>query len=146
MIRVGFTGTRFGMTKEQKLRVYELLVTMHRTQGQLEGHHGMCDGADWEFHVYAQTGTEARIVGHPGPGSHPMRLPCDFVLPAAPHMKRNKTIVLASDYMIATPREALEQLRSGTWATIRMARKADKPLAIVEPTGVIKWSNWGAII
>jgi hypothetical protein len=143
MIRVGFTGTRFGMTKEQKLGVYELLVEMAGRFRPLEAHHGMCDGADWQFHVMAQTGVGARMVGHPGPGEiGDARLKFDFVLPPATHMKRNKTIVLASDYMIATPREALEQLRSGTWATIRMARKANKPLAVVEPSGLIKWSNW----
>lgn len=31
---------------------------------------------------------------------------------------------------------------SGTWATIRMARKAGKPLAIVLPSGAVVKERW----
>ena len=61
---------------------------------------------------------------------------CDLVEPGEPFLTRNHNIVLFSDVMLATPKQVEEQRRgSGTWATIRYARQAEKPLAIVWPDG-----------
>ena len=40
-----------------------------------------------------------------------------------------------SDILIATPKEKEEQLRSGTWATIRYAKKTKKIVFLVYPDG-----------
>jgi len=37
--------------------------------------------------------------------------------------------------MIATPGEVDEQLRSGTWSTVRFARKQGKPVHVILPDG-----------
>jgi hypothetical protein len=37
--------------------------------------------------------------------------------------------------VIAAPMSSAEILRSGTWATIRYARKAGKPVLIIWPNG-----------
>jgi hypothetical protein len=53
-------------------------------------------------------------------------------------LERNTEIVKACDVLIATPKEQDEVLRSGTWATIRRARKYDKKLAVIFPDGMCK--------
>jgi hypothetical protein len=45
-MKVGFTGTRKGMTPQQRVAFAELVITLRPTQA----HHGDCVGADAEFH------------------------------------------------------------------------------------------------
>jgi hypothetical protein len=40
------------------------------------------------------------------------------------YMKRNDVLVAHADVLLAFPKTPQEELRSGTWATIRRARKA----------------------
>jgi hypothetical protein len=61
---------------------------------------------------------------------------------AAPSLVRNKNIILESECMVAIPRGIKEELRSGTWMTVRHTRKQSKPLAIVWPNGLISYENW----
>lgn len=46
------------------------------------------------------------------------------------YMARNDRIVAYSDVLLAWPLTAVEELRSGTWATIRRARKQGKEVRI----------------
>jgi predicted Rossmann fold nucleotide-binding protein DprA/Smf involved in DNA uptake len=46
------------------------------------------------------------------------------------YMKRNDELVAQCDVLLAFPRSAEEELRSGTWATIRRARKAGKEVRL----------------
>lgn len=135
-MRIGFTGTKKGMTHEQQLVVTFLLTWLG--EPPLEFHHGDCVGAD------AQAATAAhslglRIVQHP-PSSDSRRAftPADEVRDPAPYLVRNHNIVKSVDVMIATPKESVEVLRSGTWSTIRFARKYDTRTLIVHPTGRMK--------
>jgi hypothetical protein len=59
-MRVGFTGTRRGMTDAQKDTVRGLLVRLRPA----ECHHGYRVGADAEFHALAEE-TGALLVIHP---------------------------------------------------------------------------------
>jgi len=134
---IGFTGTRDGMTYQQKKRLAEILDVL----GCCVFHHGDCIGADREaaelaFHAGHQ------IVGHP-PDKDGLRafFKNDVTLPAAPYLMRNRDIVDASDLMIATPKEKEEQPRGGTWSTIRYAIKQQKNLAIIYPDGTL-WENF----
>jgi hypothetical protein len=52
-----------------------------------------------------------------------------------PPLDRNKMMVDDCEALIATPRLMVEELRSGTWSTIRYARKCRKPVHIVWPDG-----------
>jgi len=52
------------------------------------------------------------------------------------YLVRNQDIVNECDVLVATPKENNEVLRSGTWATIRRATKAKKPVLIVNPDGM----------
>lgn len=69
---------------------------------------------------------DARIVIHP-PGDPKLRAFCEGayrVMPPQPYLQRNHAIVDASEILFALPLEAERELqRSGTWATIRYARK-----------------------
>jgi hypothetical protein len=48
-------------------------------------------------------------------------------------IERNTEIVDDSDHLFAAPKEQFEQLRSGTWATVRRARKKGIPYEILLP-------------
>ena len=46
------------------------------------------------------------------------------------YMERNDRLALEADRLVAYPLSAVEQLRSGTWATVRRFRKLGKPVEI----------------
>jgi hypothetical protein len=133
----GFTGTRDGMTTEQMKSVEAFMCGLWPTTII----HGGCVGADAEFHelahamksdlisiVWPSTVESMRAMLKPKPTRiMPPKLPLD----------RNRDIVDRCDILIATPKEADEILRSGTWATIRYARMAavNKQVFIFQPDG-----------
>jgi len=130
---VGFTGTRAGMTEAQK-KVVARLLEEHKPS---EVHHGDCIGADAQFH---QIAGNIPIVGHPASEVGEQRAFClnfSRIHESKPPLERNRDIVTASDIMIATPKESREVLRSGTWATIRYAFKANKQIYIILPDGTL---------
>ena len=132
MIHVGFTGTRFGATDVQHAEMRRWLESL---ADDVTAHHGDCVGADAQFHALARA-RKWRVVIHP-PVDDAERAFCagDELLAPLTHMKRNKAIVTAATLMLATPKDMTEQEYGGTWKTIRMARKAKKPLVIVFPDG-----------
>jgi acetylornithine deacetylase/succinyl-diaminopimelate desuccinylase-like protein len=107
-------------------------------------HHGDCVGADSEAHdIAAKSGYP--IVIHP-PSYNSKRAFCEKISTAqvlSPkwYIDRNHDIVDSSEIVLAAPGESTEQLRSGTWATIRYAKKKGKPLIIVFPDGSSKTLN-----
>ncbi len=58
-----------------------------------------------------------------------------------PYLKRNHDIVDESDILIGFPSSEEERLRSGTWATVRYARKTGKRIYIIFPDGKVKQEN-----
>ena len=54
-----------------------------------------------------------------------------------PYLDRNKDMVRETAWLIAAPAEPEEQLRSGTWSTIRFARKLGKPVFLIFPDGTV---------
>lgn len=51
------------------------------------------------------------------------RIPGANFYPGGPYLQRNDALVEHADLLIAFPRTADEVLRSGTWSTVRRARK-----------------------
>ena len=100
-------------------------------------HHGDCVGADEEFHTLVRLffPTVPVLIHPPTVDTHRAFCEGGSILPAAPYLKRNRNIVDLSTWMIAVPGERTEQLRSGTWSTIRYARKEGKPMLIIYPNG-----------
>jgi len=100
-----------------------------------EVHHGDCIGADADFHQLSRS-ENIRVVIHP-PVKDVNRAFCngDVVLPPKPYITRDDDIIDAVDVMIATPKEYNMILRSGTWTTVRHARKKGKTVFVILPDG-----------
>jgi hypothetical protein len=136
MNAVGFTGTQRGLTFRQYIT---LEVHLHKFSfSDARFHHGDCVGADAEASEIARR-LGFRIVAHP-PTNVKKRayVPVDEVFPPRPYLERNHVIVSVTDILFACPGEVPEQLRSGTWATLRYARKLRKKLCIIFPDGAVK--------
>ena len=138
--RIGFTGTQVGMTFDQKIT----LVSILRRLKPSEFHHGDCIGSDEEAHELVRTlnnswGLRCLIVIHP-PDDDSKRALCagDETREPKPYLERNHDIVADVDLLIATPKSDAEQLRSGTWATVRHARKQSRMTCIILPNGDVR--------
>lgn len=129
----GFTGTRAGMTDRQKFALAVIIGDGTSCGGEF--HHGGCRGADLEAHKIV--GCFARRIVHPGSaGQHYSWEECgtyDTLLPWSPYLSRNHNIVDATEALIAAPKSLVEERRSGTWATIRYARRVARPVIILDP-------------
>jgi hypothetical protein len=111
-------------------------------------HGGEIDGCDRQFHDFMiEHGmNDAHIVIRPGDKrqhrywrdrqidngeSFILRMP-------KPYLERNDLIAMDCGRLLACPYELEEQLRSGTWATIRYARRYQRPITIIFPDGSVK--------
>jgi len=133
-VRIGFTGTRRGMTEAQRTTLEAVLAKLRAT----EFHHGDCIGADAEAHdVAVAMGCE--IVIHP-PITEAERAwkVAPRIHAPKPYLVRNRDIVRDTEMLIATPAEETELLRSGTWSTVRFARKAGRVVWVVLPSGEVR--------
>jgi hypothetical protein len=110
---IGFTGTREGMSDCQ-IHQFERIV-LALSYNLLEFHHGDAAGADRQARdlISGSFSRYIEIVAHPA-GPDPLA--------------RNREIVAESDILIAAPLTDKETIRSGTWATIRYARRAGIPV------------------
>jgi len=135
---VGFTGTRNGMTYEQREAVGKLLDDFLPEQVR----HGDCLGADEQFHELARE-RGIPVFVHP-PNDNKLRAYCMAAVavanPAAYHV-RNKDIVTASAALIATPFEDTEEDKGGTWMTVKFARAKGMHIYIVWPNGEVTEEN-----
>jgi predicted Rossmann fold nucleotide-binding protein DprA/Smf involved in DNA uptake len=55
-----------------------------------------------------------------------------------PYLARNRDIVLETIALIAAPAEPQERIRSGTWSTVRFAKKQGKTVILILPDGTIE--------
>jgi hypothetical protein len=130
-VKVGFTGTRYGMNSIQAKIFAEFIGSLPLT----EFHHGDCLGADHQAHdIVRHVHPAAMIVGHP-PIAKTGRAYCKFDLEfeAKPYIERNHEIVDSTQFLVATPKEVQEKLRSGTWSTVRYADKLGRKMLIILP-------------
>lgn len=123
---IGFTGTRNGMTPGQVRSFTEVCGALRNAVPVWTLHHGDCLGADVEAHAIALD-CGARIVLHPAAQSttNDQRAYCigaHETKPVWPALLRNRDIVNESQLLVAAPFTVQEQLRSGTWSTIRYCR------------------------
>lgn len=134
-MKAGLTGTRAGCSKEQIKGLAEVMKDL------TELHHGDCLGVDQQAHHLAKQFDVLTVI-HP-PSNDKLRAFCegDFILPPKPYLDRNHDIVEAGEFLIAVPGERQEKVRSGTWATIRHARKLGKMIMIIFPDGSSQLEN-----
>lgn len=131
-MRVGFTGSQGGMSKAQRTTVSKVLQELKPR----ELRHGDCVGADAEVHDIALS-LNIPVVIHP-PTESSKRAFCQgaaAVRPVESYMVRNDHIVRSTHLLVAAPPSRREVLRSGTWATVRRARTANKIVIFVYPDG-----------
>lgn len=138
MTRVGFTGTQVGLTDSQIAALARTLVNL----GCAVLHHGSCVGADAQAHYIARV-MGAAVELHPPLNTSKMArcsmLAGEWTHASAPYLARNRAIAEATEVLVACPREETgEELRSGTWATVRYARKLGRPVYIVRPSGRVE--------
>jgi len=117
--KVGFTESRHGMSNDQRLQLMTVLESLGDAR---EFHHGAAAGADTEAAVIARS-LSYNVIAHPA-GENPL--------------DRNHDIVAEAEILIAAPKTDQEVLRSGTWATIRYARKKGIPVVMLSRYAVVE--------
>lgn len=139
-MRIGFTGTQYGITLPQFDLMVEVLQELHEVS---EAHHGDCVGADFEFsNIIDAIFGFGKIHCHP-PEDNKKRgfARVDVMNKALPFLVRNHNIVDSTDLLIACPKRMIEERRSGTWATIRYSKKCKKPVVILWPNGKYQYED-----
>ncbi len=135
----GFTATRKGMRFPQM----RFLIAFFQCRTVDEFHHGDCLGGDAEAHFLAHYNRVHKIIIHP-PDNPIFRAFCNKLFPSEftevrptfGYIIRNTHIVNEGrDLLIACPFESNEIIRSGTWTTVRYAKKISRPVLIVCPDG-----------
>jgi len=142
-MKIGFTGTQKGMNGNQAEKLLLLLEYLKVS----EFHHGDCIGCDAEAHNTVML--NHRLLGeipihiHP-PENGSKRAFCEgaeITYDARDYLTRNRSIVAMTRRLIAVPCTEREMLRSGTWSTVRHAKKLKRGLWIIPPNGLIKTFN-----
>jgi len=135
-MNIGFTGTRKGLTAYQKDVIDKMFWVWSRLEPQeIKFHHGGCVGADAQAHLIATKYGMTTVIHPPTNDKHQAYVVPDELRDPKPYLDRNHDIVDDSDLLIACPKSEVEIRRSGTWATVRYARKVDKRLMIIPPEG-----------
>lgn len=143
LLGVSFTGTQVGMTGKQVDTLTSILATIERP---FFGIHGDYIGSDAQFDSIARLAVEfSHMVVRPMRNAGSKRAHCwlgadDTVHEPREPLLRNRDIVDDGEVLFATPKEPNQVLRSGTWATVRYATSAGKPIIVILPNGVaIEW-------
>lgn len=141
-MHVGMTGTRKGMTDDQKywLRAILEIMCTFSENAEMVFHHGDAVGADAEGHAIARSLGYTIEIHPPEDTRHRAFCDGDIVHSEKPYLDRNKDIVDACVQIIGIPDTEVEVLRSGTWSTLRYARSTETGFIIVNPNGIMKAS------
>lgn len=155
---IGFTGTRNGMTEEQKHSVRKLIYMHDHAYAEAHnitevfGLHGDCEGADEDFHNLCREHVFIRDVWCRPCTLDNYRAHTDALVIAEPvrPMERNRIIAGTSHIMIACPpngtlgnmNEHRIKRGSGTWATIGFRERAEKDFYVVYPDGTSTYVHY----
>lgn len=134
---IGFSGTRQGMSSEQK-RVFAEVFSRLEPERFV---HGLCIGADVEAHDIVRslyTPEQCEIEGYPSTASTRMERVCELNHHPMDPLKRNKEILISSEVLIATPLEMEEMRRGGTWHTYRLALDMKMPIYLILRNGMVQ--------
>jgi hypothetical protein len=139
-MKIGFTGTRDGMTPKQKQQVQAILSGCRGA----EFHHGDCVGADIEAEAIALA-CGFIIVVHPPTSRQFRAMSKQPALAPRDYLTRNRDIVAATNILIATPKEVREMERGGTWSTWRFAKQQGKPTTLIFPNGELLLAGYDTV-
>lgn len=145
-MKIGFTGTRNGMNEIQAKTLVQLFTGFREFDKKItEFYLGDCVGADMQsghlifkhaknpFKCYLLPSDIPSMQGH-----LEIHYPC-VRLPPKPPLERDVDLVISIEILFATPKENIEQIRSGTWYTIRQAKKQGKDIYIIYPDGKVEF-------
>ena len=137
IIKLGISGTRCGLSDEARLQFHTFLQNNYN-KCFAEVRHGDCKGVDEDIHKICEK-KYLNIIIHP-PKANSYRAFCNgnTVLEQKDFITRNHDIVDNSSILVAFPETKEEQLRSGTWSTIRYARNKILPIMIIFRDGSIE--------
>lgn len=131
-MKIGFTGTRHGMTQSQSELVLDFLSAF-KDHGEREFHHGCCIGADEQAAKIAKS-LGFIIHGHPPLNNKFLStFQNDYTFWPEEYIVRNHAIVDSTECLIACPFDSEEHLRSGTWATWRYANSVPNKSVVLYP-------------
>ena len=160
---LAFSGTRRGLTAYQRRNLVTCLAALPERL-----FHGGAVGADeevdallaplyWESErrrgaiLDPPEGIEYPIVVYPASIERRRYWTRDVRFSAVreiedprPPLDRNRIIARCADRLLAAPATLTEILRSGTWATVRYAHAAGRPVTILLPWPV-PWSETGIV-
>lgn len=133
LIKLGFTGTQDGMDLDQVTALAGIFLSLLKLKVPLELHHGCCVGADEQAHKILKGMAQRHdrlkdvvIIGYPSnikDKQSEVMSDCDLLYAEHDPLVRNKMIVNDIEYLIAAPKQVQETTRSGTWSTVRYARR-----------------------
>lgn len=133
-MKLGVTGTRHGPTRAQA----GALLTLIAELAPEELGHGDCKGVDAAAHLIARR-LGVRVHQFP-PMANACRAFCDVlegevVEAPAPFLTRDRNLAVWCEVLVAVPAEYRERLHSGTWATVRRGRQAQRTIIVLTPDG-----------
>lgn len=147
---IGFTGTRNGMTQQQRNMIITLIkVARLKAKHPVVGLHGDCIGADADFDELCRkvgVDTWCRPCNYPNMRAY---TPAKQIAKVTNPMARNRAIVADCSVLLACPPNDEEIKKgSGTWATIRYGRQRqrrdkDLNLYIAYPNGALSSETVG---
>lgn len=129
---VGFTGTRdiSKVSKERLTKLWEVMLDYKVLGGCVGVVHGGAIGADEYFHNICVGNMLPIKIRWAYTPRELKGLYEDY--PPEPPLIRNKKIVDDCDVLIALPIDPkVEEARSGTWHTIRIAKRMNKNIIII---------------
>ena len=148
MPKISMTGTRrINTLTRQQLTNFKELMKEYRDKGYTHLNHGDCVGADAVAHEIAiELGL--KVIVHP-PTNPKSRAYCNgdnvTILDAREYKVRNQTLVNNGDILLALPHSNQEYNRSGTWHSVRQARRTKLPIIICYPDGRVERENFGGL-
>lgn len=131
------SGSRVGITDEAISTLQEYI----NNNEIVEAHHGDCIGADAEFHDIVVSYDIPVHIHPPDYGTYRAYKKGDTIYNRKPYLERNRSIVNSTDILLGFPNGNKNVIRSGTWSTIRYAKKNNKPVMIVYPDGSFETLN-----
>lgn len=120
-MRIGFTGTRRGMSTTQAAQLAFILGTIGR---------GLTLGQEFHYGTHAK----ARLLADEQARSYAEKfgyVPVPHHAKQGDELARDRVLVAAIDILIAAPLTNREELRSGTWATVRYMRDLGRPVVML---------------
>lgn len=134
---IGITASRHGLSDNQH-RALTTFLHRARIAGAARFHHGCCAGGD-EIGAVIAHNLGYRVIGHPPVKTEwKSMLACgvsDELREPKDYLPRDRAIVDGIGALIGLPNRPEVWRGSGTWYTIKEARRLNKPRLVVLPNG-----------